>query len=74
MAIASDSCFDPSIYTRGPIVDQCQDDFGQHCNDHFTLTGRNDPDCNKYTDDSPDLACLTPFVDYRDFVCGWQWQ
>jgi hypothetical protein len=69
MVIASDACFDPGIYTRGPIVDQCEDDFEQHCDFYFTVTGRDDPDCVDYTNDVPLPACLTSFMNYRDFIC-----
>jgi hypothetical protein len=71
MVIAADFCFDPGPYCRGPIVDQCEDDFERHCDFYFTVTARNDVDCNKYTNNSPPPACLDPFINYRDFICDW---
>jgi hypothetical protein len=70
MVMAVGACFDPGPYTRGPIVDQCEDDFERHCDFYFTDTARYGvPGCNEYTNNSPPPACLTPFINYRDFIC-----
>jgi hypothetical protein len=71
MVEAALACFDPGPYTRGPIVDQCEDDFERHCDYYFTVTARNDPDCDEYTNNNPPPACLDPFINYRDFICDW---
>lgn len=70
MAVKSETCFDPSKYTRGPAPRSCGDEFEKHCSDQFTLTARDDPDCSKYTDDAPLQECLAPFLSYRDSICA----
>jgi hypothetical protein len=65
-----DPCFDPGPYTRGPIVNQCEDDFERHCDFYFTDTARYDvPGCNEYTNNVPPPVCLDAFINYREFIC-----
>lgn len=69
MVIAADFCFDPGPYTRGPMADECEDNFSLYCDYYFAKTARNNSACYKYTNNSPPPACLEPFINYRDFIC-----
>jgi hypothetical protein len=69
MVTAAQYCFDPGVYTRGPVADQCEDLFELYCDYYFAVTAINDTDCYKYTNNSPPPLCLEPFVNYRDYIC-----
>lgn len=72
MALAADACFDPSIYTRGPVVTLCSYDFERSCVHSFATAVPADSPCFIYTNNDLLPACLEPFANYRDRICDAQ--
>jgi hypothetical protein len=70
MAIARGACFDPSEFIRGPMIEGCAEEFVLPCVETFTATGRNNPDCSRFTDTTDQMDCLALFNSYRDSICA----